>query len=341
MDIRKNIIITCVSLFVCATILANQKPYVTNLSRDKYHAANKNWSIGQDEKGIMYFGNSIGLLASDGMEWKLFQTPDASLVRAIAVESHHTIYSGGSEDLGRWDRDQSGELKYTSLKGLINGDNPLDNQSFWRIWIEGDKVYFQSFSHIYVYDHHTITPVDGPNAFLLLLKVRNEYWVQEMYGALYQLHNGILNKIPGSEFLNGTTTRVILPYDTDRYLVGTSTGAIYIYDQKNFIPWNLSLSRQLRGQELNCAIYSAKRNTYYLGTQLSGIYEVDTHGNILNHFSTANILQNNTVLSLYEDNQNNIWVALDRGLAYIRYTDGLSYYRSTDGGFGGIYDATI
>ena len=61
-----------------------------------------------------------------------------------------------------------------------------------------------------------------------------------MYGALYQLHNGILNKIPGSEFLNGTTTRVILPYDTDRYLVGTSTGAIYIYDQKNFIPWNLS-----------------------------------------------------------------------------------------------------
>lgn len=170
MDIRKNIIITCVSLFVCATLFANQKPYVTNLSRDKYHAANKNWSIGQDEKGIMYFGNSIGLLASDGMEWKLYQTPNASIVRAIAVESHQTIYSGGSEDLGRWDRDQSGELKYTSLKGLIKGDNPLDNQSFWRIWIDGNKVYFQSFSHIYVYDHQTITPIDGPSAFLLLLK---------------------------------------------------------------------------------------------------------------------------------------------------------------------------
>lgn len=341
MDIRKNIILTCVSLFVCTAILANQKPYVTNLSRDKYRAANKNWSIGQDENGIMYFGNSIGLLASDGMEWKLFQTPNANLVRAIAVESHQTIYSGGTEDLGRWDRDQSGELKYTSLKGLIKGNNPLDNQSFWRIWIDGDKVYFQSFSHIYVYNHRTITPINGPNAFLLLLKVRDEYWVQEMYGALYQLKNGKLDKISGSEFLNGTTTRVILPYGTDRYLVGTSTGEIYIYDRKNFIPWNLSLSRQLAGQELNCAIYSAKRNTYYLGTQLSGVYEVDTQGNILNHFSAANTLQNNTVLSLYEDNEHNIWVALDRGLAYIRYTDGLSYYRSTDGSFGGVYDATI
>lgn len=341
MDIRKHLLVTFACLFTCIPIIANQKPYVSNLSRDKYHAANKNWSIGQDEKGIMYFGNSIGLLASDGMEWKLFQTPNADLVRAIAVADHQTIYSGGSEDLGRWDRDQSGELKYTSLKSMIKGENPLDNQSFWRIWIDGEKVYFQSFSHIYVYDHRTITPVEGPNAFLLLLKVRNEYWVQEMYGALYQLDNGKLIRMPGSEFLNGTTTRVILPYGTGRYLVGTSTGEIYLYDRKNFIPWNLSLSRQLAGQELNCAIYSAKRNTYYLGTQLSGVYEVDTEGNILNHFSSANTLQNNTVLSLYEDNQNNIWVALDRGLAYIRYTDGLSYYRSTDGGFGGVYSATV
>lgn len=341
MDIRKFFIITCVSLFTCTTITAHLKPYVTNLSRDKYHAANKNWSIGQDEKGIMYFGNDIGLLESDGMEWKLFQTPDANLVRAIAVANHQTIYSGGAEDLGRWDRDRSGQLKYTSLKGLLKGDNALDNQSFWRIWIDGDRIYFQTFSHIYVYDHHTLTRVEGPDAFLLLLKVRDEFWVQEMYGPLYQLHHATLSLIPGSEFLNGTTTRVILPYATDRYLIGTSTGEIYIYDKKHFIPWNLSLSRQLEGQELNCALYSAKRNTYYLGTQLSGVYEVDVDGNILNHFSAANALQNNTVLSLYEDNRNNIWVAMDRGLAYIRYTEGMSYYRSTDGCFGAVYDATL
>ena len=131
MDIRKHLLVTFACLFTCIPIIANQKPYVFNLSRDKYHAANKNWSIGQDEKGIMYFGNSIGLLASDGMEWKLFQTPNADLVRAIAVADHQTIYSGGSEDLGRWDRDQSGELKYTSLKSMIKGEIP------WTIKVSG------------------------------------------------------------------------------------------------------------------------------------------------------------------------------------------------------------
>ncbi len=331
-------------LFLLITVentQANQKPCVVNFARDNYHAANKNWSIGQDEKGIMYFGNDIGLLESDGMEWKLYQTTNSTIVRAIAVESHQVIYSGGTEDFGRWDRDLSGSLKYTSLKNLLPQGNHLSNESFWKIWIDGNKVYFQSFSHIYVYDHHTIEQKSVPNGFFLLLKVRDEYWVQEMYGPLYRLKNGEMNKIPESDFLRGKLVRVILPYGKDRYLIGLSSGEIYLYDKKDFTLWNPSLSHRLIGQELNNGIYSEKRKTYYLGTQLSGIYEVDATGNILNHFSSPNSLQNNTILSLFEDDRKNIWAAMDRGLAYIRYTDGLSYYRTTDSGLGAVYAATL
>lgn len=340
MNLRRHLSLFWLSLVVASYSFANQKPYVINFARDKYQAASKNWSIGQDEKGVMYFGNDIGLLESDGMGWKLYPIPNSPIIRALAVESHHTIYTGGSDEFGRWDRDQSGGLKYTSLKDLLPPKS-LDNEGFWRVWIDGNKVYFQSFSNIYVYDHHTIERLTTPKGFMLLVKVKDEYWVQEMHGPLYQLKDGKLNKIEGSEFLNGTTTRVILPFGEDRYLIGTSTGEIYIYDKKTFIPWNHSLSRQLNGQELNCGVYCAKRNTYYLGTQLSGIYEVDIHGNILNHFYAANSLQNNTILSLYEDKSNNIWIAMDRGLAYIRYTDGLSYYRAVDGNSSSVYAATL
>lgn len=339
MNFQRHLLLLCLSLLSCYSF-ANQKPHVENFARDKYHAANKNWSIGQDEKGLMYFGNDIGLLEADGMGWELYPMPASPIVRALAVESHYTIYTGGTEELGRWDRDRSGKLKYTSLNRLLPPKS-LDNESFWRIWIDGNKVYFQTFKNIYVYNHRTIQRLTVPEGFLLLLKVRNEYLVQGMSGPLYQLKDGKLSKIRGSEFLNGTTTRVILPYGKNRYLTGTSTGEIYIYDRKNFVLWNRALSRQLKGQELNCGIYCAKRNTYYLGTQLGGIYEVDTQGNILNHFSAANSLQNNTILALYEDSQNNVWTAMDRGLAYIRYTDGLSYYRTNNGNFSAVYTATL
>ena len=99
MNLQRHLLLFCLSLLVACYSFANQKPYVINFARDKYHAANKNWSIGQDEKGIMYFGNDIGLLESDGMEWELYPMPNSPIVRALAVESHYTIYIGGAEEL--------------------------------------------------------------------------------------------------------------------------------------------------------------------------------------------------------------------------------------------------
>ena len=336
---QNNSLLVFLLLIFSISIRGSEKPHVINITPNMYKAASKNWSINQDERGVMYFGNDIGLLESDGMDWKLYRVPNSPIVRAIAISSHETIFTGGFEEIGRWDRDISGTLKYTSLKHLL--DKSLQNENIWKVWIFDNNVYFQSFSNIYVYNHKTLEQITIPGGFLFLLKVGDEYWVQKMYGELYQLKNNTLQKIEGSELFNGTLSRVILPYEQGNYLIGTSSGDIYRYDGTNYTIWNKRLSDQLQGQELNCGLYSSKRNTYYLGTQLGGLYEVDASGEILNYFSTSNSLQNNTILSLHEDNLNNIWVAMDRGLAYIRYTDGLSYYKATERDAGAVYDATF
>ena len=98
MSIQRHFILFILSLLVITPSIAHQKPYVINFARDKYHAANKNWTIGQDEKGITYFGNDIGLLEFDGIEWKIYQMPNFSLIRSLAVESHSTIYVGALGD---------------------------------------------------------------------------------------------------------------------------------------------------------------------------------------------------------------------------------------------------
>ena len=115
MSIQRHFILFILSLLVITPSIAHQKPYVINFARDKYHAANKNWTIGQDEKGITYFGNDIGLLEFDGIEWKIYQMPNFSLIRSLAVESHSTIYVGALGELGRWDRNQAGKLQYRGV----------------------------------------------------------------------------------------------------------------------------------------------------------------------------------------------------------------------------------
>ncbi len=329
-----------ISLFP-SLLHAYQKPRVDYISREVYQAAHKNWSVGQDEKGVIYFGNDIGLLESDGRAWELYRIPSSPIVRAIAVASHQRIYTGGFEEFGCWDRDHTGRLIYTSFKGLIP-ENEMRNQNFWKIYIEGASVYFQSFNGIYRYNGDgSVTTIEKEKNLIFLLKVQEEYWVQQTYGPLFRLQGDRLVKIEGSDFLSSTIVRVILPYGEDAFLIGTSSGEMYIYNGEEFTLWNRTLARQLSGKELNCGIYAAGRKSFFLGTQLDGVYETDLQGNILNHFSSANSLRNNTVLSLYEDAQENIWVTLDRGIAYICYQSGLSYYLSNNQDAGAVYSATL
>lgn len=313
------------------------KPQVVNITRSVYGAENKNWAIAQDERGVVYFGNDGGLLEFDGVSWKLYSAPDDQVVRSLYVVSNNTIFSGGYEEFGRWDRDISGKLKYTSLSAEIKKAN-FNNGDFWKILEVDGVIYFQSFHSLFVYDHKTVKQVEGMKSFLLLSEVRNEIYFQEMRGALYKIKNKTeFVKLEGSDFFSDTDVRLFLPFAKDKVLIGTNTKGLYIYDGERFTEWNPELSKQIIPTDLNCGIISAV-GTYYFGTLIDGIYEVDPKGKIIGHISTSNNLQNNTVLSIYQDHTGSIWTGLDRGISYIDYEENISFFTDPTGNTGAIYD---
>ena len=315
-------------------------PYIINFSRSDYKASSKNWNVAEDENGIMYFANNSGLLESDGLEWKKFQIPSSPLIRSIGVKNHNIIFSGGNGSFGVWERDHTGTLRYESLTPLLQREME-SSESIWRIHVNDSIVYFQSFSHIYRYNGSSIQTISLKHGFLFLEKVRDEYIVQNIEGSLYKLNDDKLVRIEGSEVFNEKIVRVILPYSTDSHLIGTSEGRIYVYDNHQYRLLNPTLTSKLRGLELNCGVYSRKRNTYLLGTQLKGIFEIDNLGNVINNFNSDNTLQNNTILNLYEDSKQNIWSALDKGLSYIMLFNDLSFFGFDKKNSKTIYDAIM
>ena len=314
-------------------------PHIINIFREDYGASNKNWAIGQDERSVLYFGNDIGLLEFDGIEWRLNELSNKLAIRSVAVLSHRTLFTGSYEEFGRWDRDFSGKLVYTSLSAGIDRSF-FRNDDFWKIWIADTLVYFQSFTSIYVYDYHSIRKIPSEQSFLFLQKVRNEFLIQQMLGLICRFDGFELQPIPGSECFKNTDVRVILPFGETGYLMGTAEKGIYLYDGEIFEEWNPSLSKIVIEKELNCGILTSG-GLYYWGTISDGIFVTDTKGKILNHISSENTLQNNTVLSLLEDNAGNIWAALDRGIACINYLDNMSCYIDPNGNLGAVYSAAL
>ena len=75
-------------------------PLVNNYSPKEYGADTQNWAILQDDRGMMYFGNNLGLLEFDGADWKLYPMPNNATCRSLANGEDGKIYAGGVGDLG-------------------------------------------------------------------------------------------------------------------------------------------------------------------------------------------------------------------------------------------------
>lgn len=62
------------------------KPFLTTWQQKDYAlAGNQNGAIVPDDRGVMYFGNSSGILEYDGVSWRLIELPNKTVCRSLAI----------------------------------------------------------------------------------------------------------------------------------------------------------------------------------------------------------------------------------------------------------------
>ncbi|WP_299758287.1 triple tyrosine motif-containing protein [uncultured Pontibacter sp.] len=314
-------------------------PYIQNYTKQIYKAGNQNWSVTRGADGVMYYGNSTGLLAFDGNNWQLYQMPNKLIVRAVAADDKGRVYAGGFGEMGYWSHDQKGRFRYTSLVDLVPQEHQPKDE-IWKIYVDGDKVYFQSFSSIFSYQNGKITVIKAKQPYLFLLKANNQYFAEVISEGLYELKEDSLHFLPNSEKLGNSGVLSVLPFSEGHFLVGTAKNGLFLYDGKDFIPWKNDANDFLKTYQLNNGTRINGRY-YAYGTILNGVVVLDESGNLVHSLNKSNGLQNNTVLNLYADKAKNLWVGLDNGVDRIEVNSPLYFYFDKVGNFGTVYSSTI
>lgn len=334
------IILCSTTLSIAAGIKSIGVPYVQNYTKALYQAGNQNWSITLDEYGIMHFGNADGLLSYDGKYWQLHTMPNGLIVRAVEADGKGKIYTGAFGEFGYWENNAKGFLSYHSLIPKVPYKY-RPNGEIWKIYTDEDRVIFQSFGAIYTYANNHISVIKAPvNPFLFLFKSGNRFFVEEVNGGLFELKNNTLNYIAGSGILGNSGVLSILPFKGNRYLIGTAKNGLFVYDNKQITPWKNEANNFLKTYQLNNgAVISGGYVAY--GTILNGVVIIDTAGNMVQHINKSSGLQNNTVLSLYTDSEQNLWVGLDNGIDRIELNAPLYFYFDKTGSFGTVYSSSI
>ena len=176
--------------------------------------------------------------------------------------------------------------------------------------------------------------------FLFLHQIGNRLFAEVLGKGLFELNGTTLTSLAGSELLGNTGILSILPYKKDSYIIGTGKNGLFIYDGQKFTPLNSPANSFLKTFQLNNGVRIL--NKYYAyGTILNGLIIIDEDGNVVQKINKSSGLQNNTILSVYADNEQNLWVGLDNGIDRIELNSPLYFYFDKAGQFGTVYSSLI
>lgn len=339
---KNRLLISTFCLFSCFQLAAQSQetPQIINFTKETYQAYNQNWAITQAPNDNMLFANSAGLLEFDGVTWRRYPLPHGQIARSIAIGKDGRIFTGAFGEFGFWKRNVSGALAYESLTHLIK-DEVMEKEEIWHILPLEDAVLFQSFSAIYLYDYEKILPLKPSGNVRFAQKINGRILLPLIHQGLFELQNKAGFKLlPGTESLTDMTVVFLLPYQEDNMLIGTANNGIFLYQNEKLIPWNARLQDKLKTNQLNKGVRLSNGN-FAFGTILNGVYLVDANGNLLYHINQQNGLQNNTVLSLFEDRANNLWVGMDKGIDLIEINSPLIFFKDKNGNIGSVYTAAV
>ena len=326
------------SILVSHQVVGQELPPIENFTAEIYEAGNQNWAISQGVEGTMYFANNSGLLEYNGSDWKLYQSPNGSIFRSLNV-INNTVFTGCYMDFGYWERNNFGALEYTSLVAKLN--IPLANdEDFWDIVYLDNWVLFQSLDRIYIYNLLTDEfKIIESKTTIEIFKANNQIYFQKLKEGLFRIKNGQSELVSNHEILKEHQLVGGFQVANETVLI-TQQGEFYFLQNTELTKWNIPADEVLSGKNL----YSSTRlddGSFLIGTVSNGLIQIDSNGNVIKQINKEKGIYNNTVLSLFEDRDNNIWLGLDNGISSLNFNSPFTLYNDFRGELGVIYASAI
>ncbi len=318
---------------------SQELPPIIKYNPFTYNAGNQNWMVSQDKNHLLYFANNEGLLEYNGTVWNLYKSPNETIIRSVkAIDD--LIYTGSYMEFGYWKRMTNGRLTYFSLSNKIK-DKIIDDEQFWNILNFDKWVVFQSLNRIYIYDLESkrfkiITP---KNSITKIFKTDTAIYFQVFNEGLFEIENG--NSQLVSDDLIFKNNKIVNIYQDDKGLIiHTQTNGFFRFSNKIISSFTTSADIDLD----HSSVYSScqlNNGNFAVGTISDGIFIISKYGNIEYHISQNNGLSNNTVLSLFEDFDKNLWIGLDNGINCINLQSPVKSFSDETGKLGTVYTSIL
>lgn len=326
-------------LLLSSALFSQEQPPILSYASDEYLGGSQNWGLSQGNNNYIYVANNSGLLENNGAQWRLYASPNGSVIRSVkAIDD--LVYTGCYMEFGYWKRDGYGDLFYTSLVDKL-GVSLIDDEQIWNI-IEYDIwVIFQSLDRIYIYDteKETFKIIESTTNRAQIFNVADNIYFQKEGEGLFTIKNGEEKLISGNPIFKMNSVVGVFPKDK-KLLVLIENGDFYFIEEANVVQWNLAWKSETPLLKIYTSI-QLHDTSFALGTISNGVYHITNNGDFIRNINQENGLNNNTVLSLFQDNEMNLWLGLNNGISVVSTESHFQEYIDRKGRLGVVYAAII
>lgn len=325
-------------LSVFAKVKSNGIPFIKNYPRSIYQGGTQNWDITQSSKGLMYFANNEGVLEFDGTNWRLIKMPNNSVVRSLAIDKSDNIYVGAYNEFGFLEPNAKGELVYRSIVNLLP-ETERDFEEIWQIFPYKSGIVFHSYQKVFFYRDNKLSVLGRREDFRQSFVLNDEFYVRVLNKGFCKLNGQEFQLIEGGEQFKDMEVVSILPFSEEEILIATALNGLFIYDGNSVKPWNLAINEVFNKEQIYSGLLVSNEH-FAFGTVRNGLYIINKKGQSIQHINTDLGLLNNTILSLFKDSEENLWLGLDNGINHLEISSPISIFprdRDIGAGYTSIY----
>ncbi|WP_281228821.1 helix-turn-helix and ligand-binding sensor domain-containing protein [Flavobacterium aquiphilum] len=308
-------------------------PFVENYNKSNYQGDNQIWNVVQGNDNAMYFANNYYLLRYDGVKWEKYTLPYKTIIRSIMVDGDR-IYSGSYQEFGYWSR-KNAKMHYVSITKGKKVFDAKDNEEIWKIFKFNNKIYFQSFNSIFVFDGKSIKKKPFPFLISYCFVIDNQLLIASVEKGIFRLTNGKIEKVNGLSLLENNVIHAIQKHENKVYFFTKKSG-VYVFENNVLSPWKSSLNDILKSANINVAQF-IQNNKLVIGTANKGVYILDLNDGSYKNINRNNVLMNNSILSIGQDSENDLWLGLDNGITHIEVNSPISIFYDSSGILGSVY----
>jgi len=333
-----NKIISYFFLLSISYLQGQELPPINIYSPQNYDVQNQNWAVSQSKDKFIYIANNKGLFEFNGAEWQLYPTPNETIMRSVKVIGDK-VFTGFYMDFGYWFKDDYGMLKYTSI-AKKNKIPLLEDEQFWNIIELDGWILFQSLQRIYLYnlESEEYKIINSPVKITKMFGVNGAIYFHQKGRGIYKIEKGV-SKLVSDHKIFRENNVINIHSKENELLFLTDKKGFFLFDENQLVPWKTSDPKIL-----NNTIYNSiqlENGGYVLGTISNGVLFLTKQGEIDYEIAQKNGLSNNTILSVFEDVDGNVWLGLDHGINSINTKSPVRIYRNNNSPLGTVYASII